>query len=67
MKNNKLNVIYCLPHEKQKAIERVIRARVSDGKNRHVIDFGRHTPIKTVISQIPVIFGVMCSKKSKAV
>jgi hypothetical protein len=65
MKNDKLNVIYCLPHEKQTPSERLIRARVSDGKKTHVLEFGRHTSMKTVISQIPIIFGAMSSNKSR--
>ncbi|NMD69604.1 hypothetical protein HHO41_04825 [Bacillus sp. DNRA2] len=65
MKQDKLNVMYCMPHEKLPPNERFIRVKVSDGKRTEIIDFGRHTPFKTVVSQIPVIFGHRTSGKSR--
>jgi len=62
---DRLQVTYCFPHENQPPGERLIKARVFDGERTEVITFGRHTPFKTVQSQIPVIFGNR--KKGKAV
>lgn len=65
MKLDKLQVMYCFPHDKQNPSDRLIKVRVSDGDNTVYMKFGRHTSMKTVISQIPIIFGVNTSKKSR--
>jgi hypothetical protein len=69
MKLDKLQVEYILPTDDQLPGERFIKAIVSDGEHMQTIKFGRHTPMKTVISQIPIIFShnLTCNSKKKAV
>lgn len=63
----KLQVEYILPTDDQPPGERFIKAIVTDGEHTQTIKFGRHTPMKTVVSQIPIIFShnLACKPRKK--
>ena len=56
MRQDKLNVMVCLPCDEMPADERVIVIKASDGERTEIIKFGRHTSIKTVWANIPRVY-----------
>lgn len=56
MKRNNLQTIVCLPCDQSPPAERFIIAKVTDGDRTQFIKFGRDLSMRTVMSQIPIIY-----------
>jgi hypothetical protein len=56
MKQDKLNVMVCLPCDEMSPDDRFIVVKASDGEKTQFIKFGRHTSIKTIWSRTPIHF-----------